>query len=287
MALMRAMESRRADRLFEDPFAQAFVDASPEVVGAPTAAQQELVQAFALHASLRTRYFDDALLGAGKKQVVLVAAGLDTRAFRLSWPPGATVFELDLPDMLHFKQGVLGDAVPKAVRRTVPVDLTDQDWPDALVAAGFEPGESVAAGFGAGESVAAGFEPGESVAAGFGAGESTAWLVEGLLIYLTADEAARLLERIDALSCPGSVIFLEYVPKAQVLAETEHLSAMSEVSGLWRGGLDAPQDWLASRGWAVQEAQLVELARRYSRKIDTRVTNGGFISAVKKGAGST
>jgi methyltransferase (TIGR00027 family) len=110
---------------------------------------------------------------SGCRQVVLVAAGLDTRAFRLSWPAGVSLFEMDLPAVLAFKEQVLTstDAVPRCHRVAVAVDLRE-DWLSQLVTAGFQPATP------------------------------TVWLLEGLLIYLTADEATTLLRAVTGL-CRG------------------------------------------------------------------------------------
>ena len=130
VARVRALESQREDRLFDDPYAQAFVDAAPgafpeeRAVRARPAAHGPLASlgaAFSAHAVIRTRFYDDfltAATAAGSRQVVLLAAGLDTRAFRLAWPAGTRVFELDLPGVLAFKEAVLGahGAVPRCER---------------------------------------------------------------------------------------------------------------------------------------------------------------------------
>lgn len=136
------------------------------------------------HVVIRTRFFDDYLLdaaAAGVRQVVLLAAGLDTRAFRLPWPGGVRVFELDLPEVLTFKAQVLArsGAAPCCGRAVLPVDLRT-DWRGALLASGHD------------------------------LGQPTAWLVEGLLIYLTATEAGRLLADITATSAPGSRLAFEH-----------------------------------------------------------------------------
>src|SRR5262249_46030939 len=176
VAMVRARESRREDRLFDDPYAQAFVDAAPGAFPGEHKTGEELAAVgpmaslgavFHAHAVIRTRFFDDyltAAVAAGCSQVVLLAAGLDTRAFRLAWPAGTRVFEVDLPDVLTFKDTVLAaqDAVARCARTTVPADLR-ADWTTALARAGFD-------------------RTGPA-----------AWLAEGLLIYLSAAEAARLL----------------------------------------------------------------------------------------------
>jgi methyltransferase (TIGR00027 family) len=117
VARVRALESRRKDRLFDDHYAQAFLDAAPGAFPEERQARQPgdgslraLGAAFSAHAVIRTRFYDDwltAAVGGSRGQVVLLAAGLDTRAFRLGWPAGTRVFEVDLPDVLAFKEAVL------------------------------------------------------------------------------------------------------------------------------------------------------------------------------------
>src|SRR5690349_21312242 len=142
VAGLRAAENARPDRLFDDPFAAGFVEAfgtasggAPATVGVPAGASAFL--------AIRTRFYDDqarAAPASGARQVVLLAAGLDCRAFRLDWPDGTRVFELDLPDVFAFKEPVLASAgaAARCVRSVVPVDLREP-WADPLVAAGFAP----------------------------------------------------------------------------------------------------------------------------------------------------
>jgi methyltransferase (TIGR00027 family) len=139
VAMVRAGESRRSDRLFDDPHAAAFIAAAPHafddeqrVAGRMLAASSASSWGvtFAAHAVLRTRFFDDYLLDAtagGIRQVVLLGAGLDTRAFRLAWPDGLHVYELDLPDVLDFKDRVLTEqaAKPACGRHVVAADLRE------------------------------------------------------------------------------------------------------------------------------------------------------------------
>jgi methyltransferase (TIGR00027 family) len=191
VAYVRAQESRRRDRLFDDPYAQAFVDAAPDSLPATRdeaerrlSGMMTLGAVFGWHAIIRTRFFDDYLTEAchaGCSQVVLLAAGLDTRAFRLGWPEGTRLFEIDLPDVMSFKHRVLADqsALPRCQRMVIAADLREA-WPAHLVAGGFDPLSA------------------------------TAWLVEGLLIYLSADEATRLLTDITVLSAPGSHLAFEH-----------------------------------------------------------------------------
>ncbi|MER6798560.1 SAM-dependent methyltransferase, partial [Amycolatopsis mediterranei] len=169
VAALRAYESRRPDRLFDDPYAAAFFEAGRSALPgtSPEGPQAGLGAMFYPQVVIRTRFYDDYLLGAGCAQVVLLAAGLDTRAFRLAWPDGTRLFELDLPEVLAFKDEVLGrhGAEPACARVVVPADLRE-DWAAALREAGFDPAVP------------------------------TAWLAEGLLMYLTPEEAERLLTTV-------------------------------------------------------------------------------------------
>ncbi|NUP75208.1 MAG: SAM-dependent methyltransferase [Sinomonas sp.] len=255
VALVRARESLRDDRLFDDPFAQRFVDAAPGAFPEQPGSAEEraslgplasLGAAFAHHAVLRTRFFDDYLLeatAAGCRQVVLLAAGLDTRALRLPWPAGVRVFELDLPELFAFKEAVLAGAVlagaisSRADRRVVPVDLRD-DWTGTIEAAGFD------------------------------REASSAWLAEGLLIYLTPSDAATLLTRASGLSAPGSRLAFEHGGMASpaLLATTRDTPTMGQYASLWKGGLGAEApDWLADHGWKPQIHDGAELAASYGR----------------------
>lgn len=261
MAMIRAGESRRADRLFSDPYAQAFADAVPDAFAAEQASaaakgpMASLGAAFAFGAVLRTRFFDDFLLaaaGAGCRQVVLLAAGLDTRAFRLSWPAGTRLYELDMPDVLDFKEAVLArhGARPSCERAVIPADLR-ASWTVRLAEAGFDPAVP------------------------------TAWLPEGLLSYLTAEEAARLLTDAGILCPPGSRLSFERGGSS--LDRATELPAMRPYAALWKGGLgENAADWLASHGWQPELHDVADLAESYGRPAPG--ISGGFVTAVRRAA---
>jgi methyltransferase (TIGR00027 family) len=147
-AEMRSEESLRPERLFDDPYAAAFVAAAPplfpdlpSIDDDPTMAA--LKEEFVTGIAIRTRFYDEYLLAAcavGCRQVVLLAAGLDTRAFRLNWPADLRLFEVDLPELFVFKERVLAQqgAAPRCSRTVVGIDLRE-DWPARLTDAGFDP----------------------------------------------------------------------------------------------------------------------------------------------------
>ncbi len=266
-AMVRARESGRADRLFDDPYAQAFLDAAPGALpgqpgaGQPAAGRQPVGRArpagtgAALYdrAAVRTRFFDDCLsaaVAAGRRQVVLLAAGLDARAFRLAWPPGTRVFEVDVPGVLAFKDQVLAGrgAVPRCERVTVPADLR-QDWAERLAGARFDPASPAA------------------------------WLAEGVLLYLTTGEAGRLLSRVTALSAAGSWLGFEHSPAAagELTAQASRLPSLREYAPLWKGGLaDGASGWLVAHGWRPEFRELAAVAGGYRRNVPGQ---GGFLTA--------
>ncbi|MFC1403906.1 MULTISPECIES: SAM-dependent methyltransferase [Streptacidiphilus] len=245
VARVRAAESRREDRLFADPYAKAFVRAA---TGARSQAEHAAPRersaggaALAARIVLRTRFFDDYLLratAAGCRQVVLLAAGLDTRAFRLTWPEGTRVFELDLPPVVAFKERVLREegAVPTCERSVLTADLRE-DWGAALREAGFDPAAR------------------------------TAWLVEGLLVYLETDQATSLLSTLTGLSAAGSLLSLtEGRDPKRMVAENGADQRLQALAGLWKGGLGEPAaDWLPRHGWQVTVHGKAELEQAYGR----------------------
>jgi methyltransferase (TIGR00027 family) len=156
--------------------------------------------------AVRTRFYDDYFLAAtrgGIRQAVIVAAGLDSRAYRLPWPDGTVVYEVDLPDVIEFKTSTLKGlgAEPTAERRTVAVDLRD-DWPAALQAAGFDPQAP------------------------------SAWSAEGLVVYLPPEAQDALFGNITALSAPGSQVASEFVPDTTIFKDPRwraHHDRMAEL----------------------------------------------------------
>ena len=181
---------------------------------------------------MRTRYFDDfftAATASGIRQAVILASGLDTRAYRLAWPTGTVVYEIDQPEVIAFKTRTLADlgAEPTARRRTVPIDLRD-DWPSALREAGFD------------------------------TGAPTAWSAEGLLVYLPPEAQDRLFDNITELSAPGSQVSTEHMDMgalpsdwAEKLTErTKRIGSGINLAELfYTGERNSAADYLASRGW--------------------------------------
>jgi len=260
VARVRAAESRRPDRLFDDPLARAFVAAAPDPVTGREeldGAARDLVRWLAVYTAVRTRFYDDhltAAVAAGCPQVVLVAAGLDTRAYRLGWPAPVRLFELDLPEVLAFKQAVLDaeGAHPGCERAAVRVDLR-ADWPAALTGAGLDPGVP------------------------------TAWLVEGLLVYLTAPEAATLLERLTALSAPGSRLACELPSPRDGGRDGADRPHVGGYTDLWQGGLGTGLvPHLQDLGWQVATHDRADVAAGYGRAAPPS-RGSGFVTARRPG----
>jgi methyltransferase (TIGR00027 family) len=253
VAALRAEESTRPDRLFTDPWAGRFTAAAGLPLDFPgnrdTGGDAGLFWArMAAYLVVRTRFFDEYVLAAaaaGIDQVVVLAAGLDTRALRLPWPARVRVWELDLPDMMRFKEQVLAHANTPAgcVRTAVPADLRE-DWPAALREAGHD------------------------------AGRPTAWLAEGLLLYLTEEENDRLLDRVGRMSVPASRLAVSAGNRTVVTSPLGGTSldaigdASIELRSLWRSGFDAPPvDWLTGHGWRATSHDAAELGVGYGRPL--------------------
>lgn len=240
VARARAAESRRADRLFDDPYAQDFVDAAgPEVAMMYEDVAALFWAELGDQVALRTRYLDDRLIdtnAAGIRQIVILGAGLDTRAYRLAWRPGTRVAEVDLPDVHAFKDAVLARrrATPAAARTTVSADLAG-DWATALRKAGFDPGEP------------------------------TFWLLEGLLYSQGPAGCDRLLGQVTELSAAGSELAFDHMSHSARVDEA--LRAIDPaLLDLWKGGPEGDVGtWLAGYGWEPSIRDVAELAAEHGR----------------------
>lgn len=258
VAAIRAEESTRPDRLFDDPYAAALAGERGRVALATYRSVAMPVPII----EVRTRFFDEGLervAREGIRQIVILAAGMDARAHRLAWPGGTRVFELDQPDVLAHKGAVLDAATPACERVAVPVDLAT-DWTVPLRAAGLDPAVP------------------------------TAWLVEGLLQYLPAATVGALFERIERLSARGSVVLHDCIAQSLLDAPpmAPMLAMMRDLGAPWVFGTDDPAS-LLSRAWAVTPTDPGELGRRVGRwpfpaaPAGTRVPPSGFFVEARKG----
>jgi len=288
VAAARASETASADPLINDPYAKLLVagagtgiwemlldDTLVDKVEALDAEVAAVYHHMRNYQAVRTHFFDaffvDAV-AAGIRQVVILASGLDSRAYRLDWPAGTTVYEIDQPKVLAYKEQTLtaNDVTPAAERRAVAIDLR-QDWPAALTAAGFDPAAP------------------------------TAWLAEGLLMYLPAEGQDRLFDQITALSAPGSRIAAETAgnhrsderrqqmsERFKKIAETIGLEQTIDIQDLIYQDEDrAPvRAWLDEHGWQAASQPSTAEMRRLNRWVDVSVTDDAdafseFVTAVR------
>lgn len=259
VAAIRARESRRDDGLFVDPFADTLAgEAGHRMLDGmiAQAGDQSTTQIV-----VRTRYWDEALLAATRTatQVVVLAAGLDSRAYRLPWPAGTTVFELDQPAVIAAKDDLLAAEAPRCRRITLGVDLRD-DWTGALAAAGLIPTRP------------------------------TAWLIEGLLQYLAEGAVQTLFARVDALSASGSTLLYDVVGKAllEVPFMAPLLRSMAAQGSPWLFATDSPGELAERLGWSAVVTDIAEPGNAWGRWSTPAVPSdvpgvprGYFVTAVK------
>ena len=240
-AAARALESQRSDRLFDDPWAALLIGQRYEALLSEQRLTRAEVGAFELYAVV-TRFFDDFLLhittDCAVRQVVLVASGLDTRPFRLTWPPRTELFELEQPALLTYKAAQLAHAGAAAncARHTVGVDL-NRRWEDSLRAAGFNPSMP------------------------------SVWLLEGFLYFLAEPAILKLLAAITALAAPASWIGLDIVNNGMLVSpDTRHWNEGMTASGApWLFSSDEPEALLAQFGWCAHSTEPGEGAAGYGR----------------------
>ena len=251
-AAARAIATREDRSLIDDPFAEPLVRAVGVDLLTRLATGElppgDLVEQVAIDvAKIRAKFYDEFFLdatNAGITQVVILASGLDSRAYRLAWPAGTVVYELDQPQVIEFKTRTLAElgAVPTADRRVAAVDLRD-DWPAALRSAGFDPARP------------------------------TAWSAEGLLGYLPPEAQDRLLDTITELSVPGSRVATESRPNPKPGDEDKTKESLDRVSERWRargfdpdmaklryfGERNEAAPYLTGLGWALNGTSIRDL----------------------------
>jgi len=272
VAAARAAETDSDNPLIQDPFARVFLDAAgpgmwsltsdPKLAAALTDQVPDLgahMQVMVDFMAVRTKWFDELFLdavGSGIRQVVILASGLDSRPWRLPWPDGTTVYELDQAKVLEFKSSTLQNhgAQPAASLVSVAVDLR-QGWPNTLQQAGFD------------------------------ASAPTMWSAEGLLRYLPAEAQDLLFERIDSLSAPGSRLATNGPSKNAVnpdlLARQHEQSTRLRAAAAQVLGTEIPNveelwypqertevvDWLSAHGWKASAIGMADLLARHGRRV--------------------
>ncbi|WP_432151457.1 class I SAM-dependent methyltransferase [Streptomyces sp. bgisy029] len=225
MAAARAQESEREDALFTDPLARDL--AAPRGF--------ELIERYVgggviPFISIRTRFLDDTIkevvAGSGIQQVVLIAAGMDTRAFRLDWPDGTELYEVDHAALIAEKRRRLDalGAEPRTDRREVSADLTTE-WLPELEAAGFD------------------------------RDRPTLWVAEGLTFFLTEEQAGGLLRLLASASAPGSHLAFDVLGRAMLRSpfSKRFLDALAADGTPWVFGTDEPEEFLTAHGWKTTD----------------------------------
>ncbi|MGC2653464.1 MAG: class I SAM-dependent methyltransferase [Mycobacterium sp.] len=252
VAAQRALAAAGPEPLIDDPFAAPLVRAvgidiyTRLVDGTITVGEDSDFDPdrMARGMAVRTRFYDQFFLDAtqsGIRQAVILASGLDARAYRLAWPAGTVVYEVDLPEVIDFKTSTLSGlgAEPTAERRTVAVDLRD-DWPAALRAAGFDPQAP------------------------------SAWTAEGLVVYLPPEAQDGLFDNITALSIAGSRLASEFVPDTTIFTDERWRAHHDRMSELGFDVVDFNElvyhyershiiDYLRQRGWQVSPRTVAQM----------------------------
>ncbi len=269
VAAARASETDKPDPLIRDPYARILVEGAgtgmwenlldASITDRLTEVDPEAVAMFTHmlnYQAVRTHFFDaffTEAAAAGIRQIVILASGLDSRAYRLDWPAGTHVYEIDQPLVLDYKAKKLAehDVQPIAERHEVPVDLR-QDWPAALKEQGFDPSQP------------------------------TAWLAEGLLMYLPADAQDRLFELVTELSAPGSRVSAETMghhseerraqarERFEKFADDLGIERTIDMQNLTYNDPDRADvtDWLNAHGWLASGERSTDAMRRLDRWVE-------------------
>jgi methyltransferase (TIGR00027 family) len=294
VASARAAETRSENPLIRDPFAQVFLDAAgdgvwnwhsapqlpPELIEAEPELQLQM-QSMVGYMACRTAFFDQFFVDAtraGIRQAVILAAGLDARSWRLPWPDGVTVYELDQPKVLEFKLSTLAEhgAEPACNRVAVAVDLR-QDWPAALQQVGFDPSAP------------------------------SVWSAEGLMPYLPAAAQELLFDRVHGLTVAGSRVAVEalgpkfldpeYRAKRRermdrirgLMADVDPQREIPRTDELWYfEEREDVGDWFRRHGWDVTVTPSDKLMAGYGRsvpkEVEDQVPGNLFVAAQRTGS---
>jgi methyltransferase (TIGR00027 family) len=269
VAAVRARENQRRDRLFVDDLSSSL--AGPE--GRSWLADSEANPASNYHRDsfpyleVRTRFFDDwalkALQDSAARQFVILGAGMDTRAFRLSWPSKVRLWEVDTPDLFELKEARLQAAGARArcERIVVEADLASQAWLDALTKLGLK----------------------RTV--------PTVWLAEGLFQYLDSADVNRIIEGAASLSAKESRFGAEIISEEYLKRPSNRstLKARKDRGTPWVFGTNHPDALFGAHGWAfegtvsaLEEALLVDRwpSRRGAKSL-VGPPGASFVTATK------
>lgn len=265
VAVIRARETERDDRLYADPYAVRFVEAAQQAYLAPTAPEgaadtwatvMQLADVMYESRTVGVRLVDDALTeaaAAGRPQIVLIGAGLDTHAFRLTWPEPVRLFEVDLPQLFAFKEPLLRGAVATCERHIIEADLSDEGWAESLVSNGFDPAIP------------------------------THW-VDHALMTLPRAAARAGVESVTRLSAPGSRYGYPTMGGQSFNTTLKSVEGAAELyrsmPNVDRGLGDDARPWIESLGWSTSFNSFADLAARYPRNVGSD-TGSGTVTATR------
>ncbi|NJM67475.1 MAG: SAM-dependent methyltransferase [Acaryochloris sp. RU_4_1] len=228
MAVARAIETERPDGLFKDPLAAKL--AGEDTIAEVRPSVQKYEDSGAPITIVRTRFFDDFLQSKGDliRQVVILGAGMDTRAFRLSWHSDTHLFEIDSPEVIEYKESVLGSTPSHCYRHTIAIDLKELTA-DLLIVQGYR------------------------------MDIPTIWLMEGSIYYLDESEVHRLLKTITELSASGSWLGVDFINSFFIGKN------MGDLSQYWKYGCDEPEKLLSVYNWSASVVQASDEGANYGR----------------------
>lgn len=258
-AAMRALETQRSEaegRLFSDPYADLLAGDEGKLLlqrAIAVSGEQPAVP-------IRTAFMDQRInhfICEGVHQVVILAAGMDTRSFRLNLPKETVIFELDRQEVFAYKIEKLRDVRPNCIRKILPVDLREE-WHEQLKQSGFK------------------------------RNERTLWLVEGLLMYLEETQVRALFSRLSMLSSPNDVMLLDILSKTLLQAPhmQNQLDFLASIGAPWKFGTDDPEVFMKGLGWSANVTQPGEFApKRWpfptAPRSTPNVPRGFYIEALK------
>lgn len=237
MAALRAKENERSDRLFADPFAAKLAgDEGMNWLNSPT---EETSEQDRPYVPVRTRFFDDFLMAVvpDVTQIVILGAGMDTRAFRLGLSDRLKIFEIDQFEILKYKEAILKNEPTSCSRVSIKADIS-QPWSHLLLEQGYI------------------------------VNEPSVWLLEGLLMYFTETEVRKVLKTVSELTSTGSWLGCDLLNVKAINASTE-----PDFQGYWLSGFDRPEELLAEYGWQAEVVQPGEDGAnfdRFKRKFPSR-----------------
>ncbi len=259
-AAMRAVETGRSDgegRLFLDPYAELLAGDKGNLLLQKAIAVSGDQPAIAIRTSFMDKRIEH-FVSEGLRQIVILAAGMDTRSYRLNFPKETEVFELDRKEVFDYKNEKLNGMNTKCARHCLAVDLREE-WQEQLIQIGFK------------------------------SGERTLWLVEGLLMYLEEHQVIALLKRINTLASTNDVMLFDVLTKT--LLEAPHMKAqlgfLASIGAPWRFGTNEPEEFMSGFGWNAHATQPGEFApTRWPFPTAPRearnVPRGFYIEAIKE-----